>query len=146
VKKEDGTPFWSGNTPYKPGTYDVLREGDDGAIIVMGTLTSDAVKAHHLIKDKSGKRFAVYGVASMKPFPADLVARACKTGRIITLEDHHVDTGLGRIVATQLADQGLACKLRRLGVHKYGTSGAPAELFQQMGLDAASVAEVAVNL
>lgn len=145
VKREDGTPFWSGAQPFVPGGFDVLREGKDGAIIVMGTLTNDALKAHQLLKEQ-GKNWAVYAVASLKPFSNELVAAAAKCGRIITLEDHHVDTGLGRLVAMSLVDQGLSAKLKRLGVHQYASSGAPADLFKNMGLDAGAVVAAAQKL
>jgi transketolase len=139
VKKTDGTPFWSGSAPFQPGGYDVLREGSDGAIIVMGTLTGEALKAHDLIAEKTGKRFAVFAVASLKPFSQEVVREAAKRGRIITLEDHHRDTGLGRLVAVALADAGLSARLERMGVAHYASSGAPADLFRDLGLDAAAV-------
>lgn len=146
IKKADGTPFWSDEKPFVPGGYDQVREGKDGAIIVTGTLTGEAVKAHDRIFAEHGKRYAVYAIGSLKPFPRAVVAEAAKTGRILTLEDHHVDTGLGRIVATVMADDGISAKLKRLGVHHYGTSGAPADLFADMGLDAAGVVKAAALL
>ena len=75
-----------------------------------------------------------------------MVELAAKTGRILTLEDHHVDTGLGRLVAVTMAEQGLHAKLRRLGVTRYSSSGAPNDLFAQMGLDAAGVTRAAKEL
>ncbi len=146
VTKEDGTPFWSSSAPFSPGSYDVLREGNDGAIIVTGTLCGEAVKAHKRLLEETGKRFAVYATGSLKPFPTDLVRAAAATGRIITLEDHHRDTGLGRIVAMTLVDLDLRAKLRRLGVSHYASSGTPADLFAQLGLDAAGVVRAAKEL
>ena len=144
VKKPDGTPHWSDDKPFVPGGYDTLREGADGSIIVTGTLTSEAVKAHDKILAESGKRYAVYAVGSLKPFPNAVVREAAKTGKIITLEDHHRDTGLGRIVATVMADEGVHAKLLRLGVAHYSSSGAPADLFRDAGLDAAGVTKAAL--
>jgi transketolase len=143
IKKADGTPFWSDEKPFVPGGYDLLREGSDGAIIVTGTLTGEAVKAHDRIFAEQKKKFAVYAVGSLKPFPAEVVRAAAKTGRIITVEDHHKDTGLGRIVATVMADEGIAAKLKRLGVSHYSSSGAPTDLFADMGLDAAGIGKAA---
>jgi transketolase len=146
VKKPDGTPFWSDDKPFAPGGYDLLREGSDGAIIVTGTLTGEAVKAHDRIFAEHKKKYAVYAVASLEPFPNAVVREAAKTGRIITVEDHHRDTGLGRIVATVMADEGISAKLQRLGVRHYGSSGAPADLFADMGLDAVGITKAAAAL
>ncbi len=146
IKKADGSPFWGDDKAFVPGSFDVIREGGDGAIIATGTLAIEAVKAHDKIVADSGKRFAVYAVGSIKPFPNEVVNLAGKTGKIITLEDHHVDTGLGRIVATVMAEQGIAAKLKRLGVSHYASSGAPADLFRDAGLDAAGVAKAAAAL
>ncbi len=147
IKKADGSaPFWNDAKPFAPGGYDVLRDGDDGAIIVMGTLAGEAVKAHDLIAAQSGKKFAVYAVASLRPFSEALVKEAATKKRIITLEDHHRDTGLGRLVAVTLADLGLQAKLKRLGVAHYASSGAPNDLFAALGLDAKGVAAAAQSL
>ena len=82
----------------------------------------------------------------LKPFSVKLVQEAAKTGQVITLEDHHRDTGLGRLVATVLADEGLSVKFARMGVAHYASSGAPADLFRDMGLDAAAVCEKASEM
>jgi transketolase len=50
-----------------------------------------------------------------------------------------VDTGVGAMVATVLADEGLSCRFRRLGVTHYGSSGKPADLYGAQGLDAAGI-------
>jgi transketolase len=65
---------------------------------------------------------------------------------VVTVEDHHVETGLGASVAAVLLDNGLAPKMKRLGVMQYGGSGAPADLYKQQGLDAESVAKTVLAL
>ncbi len=57
-----------------------------------------------------------------------------------------METGLGASVAAVLLDNGLAPKLKRLGVTQYGGSGAPADLYKQQGLDAESVAKTVLGL
>jgi len=64
----------------------------------------------------------------------------------VTVEDHHVVTGLGASVATTLLDQGRAVPLKRLGVTHYASSGKPAELYAEQGLDAASIAATVKGL
>jgi transketolase len=49
-------------------------------------------------------------------------------------------------VATVLLDNGLAPKMKRLGVKQYGGSGSPTDLYKQQGLDAESVAKTVLGL
>ena len=65
---------------------------------------------------------------------------AAGIGPIVTVEDHHVETGLGASVALVLTEQGITAGLKRLGVRHYGGSGKPADLYKQQGLDGASIA------
>jgi transketolase len=82
----------------------------------------------------------VVNASSLKPFDrAAILAAADEVGRIVTVEDHNVDTGLGAIVASTLGDAGVAARLTRLGVSRYGTSGPSTDLFVDHGIDTASI-------
>ena len=86
----------------------------------------------------------VVNASSLKPFDRDCILLAAReVGCLLTYEDHHVDTGLGAIVAGAVADAGLAVKLRRLGVSKYSTSGVPDDLFAAQGLAPSDLAAAA---
>ena len=45
-----------------------------------------------------------------------------------------------------LMDKGIAAKMKRLGVSHYGSSGKPADLYAEQGLDAQSIAASARKL
>ena len=57
-----------------------------------------------------------------------------------------METGLGASVAAVLIDNGLAPKMKRLGVQQYGGSGKPSDLYKQQGLDAESIAKTVLEL
>lgn len=139
VLGEDGKPFFGGDYRFVPGRADRVRTGSDGAILSYGAILSQAVAAADVLKEKHGLRFTVLNMASLKPFDVDAVAEAAKTGLIVTAEDHHLDTGLGALTALALADRGIACKLVRLGVKRYGFSGDPAELYRLEEIDAGGI-------
>jgi transketolase len=80
------------------------------------------------------------------PLDKEAILAAAKIGPIVTVEDHHVETGLGASVATVLIDHGLAPKMKRLGVHQYGGSGKPSDLYKLQGLDAESIARTMQEL
>lgn len=145
ITKEDGSVFYDADYVFRPGKADWLRQGAEATIITYGALTPACIKAWELLKE-AGKSVAVLNMASLLPLDVEAVLEAAKTGVIVTAEDHHAETGLGASVATTLLDHGLAPKLKRLGVRQYGGSGKPAELYQQQGLDAESIAQAVLEL
>ncbi len=135
LENPDGSIFYDTSVPFEPGRADVLREGSDGAILAFGGVVHDAVKAHDVLAAE-GIGVAVVNMASLKPLDRDAVVRAAATGRILTAEDHNVDTGLGAKVATVLAEEALSVKFARAGVDRFQSSGKPADLYHRAGLDA----------
>ena len=50
-----------------------------------------------------------------------------------TVEDHYVVGGLGSAVSEALTNAGLPVQLLRHGVHTFGESGHPDELYDKFG-------------
>lgn len=138
VLKEDGTPFFGADYTFTPGKGDWIRRGDAGTIISFGALSPYVMEAWQKLKDE-GISVSVLLMASLMPIDRESILAAAKNGPVLTVEDHHVDTGLGAIVATILADEGISCTFKRLGVAHYGASGKPADLYADQGLDAAGI-------
>jgi transketolase len=136
VTAENGEAFFAAGYQFQPGKADWIRQGEDAAILSYGTILTQAIKAHDKLREQHGIHAAVLNFGSIKPLDEQAIVAAAKTGLIVTAEDHHVDTGLGARVATLLASSGLPCRLQRLGVRQYGTSGKPMELYAAEGLDA----------
>jgi transketolase len=139
VQAEDGSPFFGGDYTFTPGKGDWVRKGSAGTIITCGAVTPNVMEAHQILKDQ-GIDVGVLIMASIIPIDGDAILEAAKTGVVLTVEDHHVDTGLGSIVANVMADAGVATTFKRLGVTRYGASGKPADLYAMQGLDAKSIA------
>ncbi len=139
ITDEQGNPFYGKDYVFTPGKGDWLRRGDTATIITYGAVTPSVMEAWRILKEE-GISVGVINMASLLPLDKEILLEAAKTGVIMTVEDHHVDTGLGVSVATVLLEEGMTVKMRRLGVHQYGASGKPAELYAQQGLDAASIA------
>lgn len=139
ITREDGAPFFDKNYVFKPGKADWLRKGKDGTIITYGAMAPYVMEAWQKLQD-AGVETGVLNMGSLVPFDAASVLEAAATGPIMTVEDHHVDTGVGALVGTVLADNGKAVVLKRLGVTRYGSSGKPADLYASQGLDPAGIA------
>ena len=140
ITREDGTVFYDADYTFTPGNADWLRRGDKATIITYGAVTPACIEAWQLLKD-AGISVGVLNMASLMPLDVDSIKEAAAIGPILTVEDHHVDTGLGASVSVALLEQGLAPKLQRLGVKKYGGSGKPADLYKLQGLDGQSIAD-----
>lgn len=122
------------------GGCKVLRQSDhDQACIVAAGLTvHEAIKAHELLK-KEGIFVSVIDAYSVKPLDGATIARIAKASgnKVITVEDHYVQGGLGQIVATTLANNQI--NITMLAVNHVSRSGKPEELLKDAGIDAESI-------
>jgi len=140
VLDEAGQPFYGGNYIFTYGKADRIRTGTRAAIIAMGGMVGRAVRAWELLQTE-GIDVTVLAMACPGDPDPEALAQAAATGLIVTYEDHHVRTGLGSAVANALAESATACKLIKLGIFRYGSSGVPDELYKSQGLDPENVAK-----
>ncbi len=139
VTAEDGFPFFGGEYKFVPGKADWVRRGGDGTIVTFGSLTPYVMEAHRLLEEQ-GLAVGVLITASIKPFDRESLLEAAAIGPLLTVEDHHIDTGLGAIAGMIIAEAKVGCRLHCLGVRQYGTSGKPADLYKEQGLDSENIA------
>ena len=134
------------STPFVPGKANIMREGGDVAIIAMGLMVEEALKAADLLAAE-GICATVVNMHTVKPLDKETVlAVAEKCGAVVTAEEHSVIGGLGSAVAEVLAGNSSA-KFARVGIEdRFGQSGTPAELFADYGLTAENIAENARRL
>ncbi|WP_419503612.1 transketolase family protein [Candidatus Allofournierella excrementavium] len=127
---------------FEIGKGEVLREGSDLAILATGLETAEALKAAEALAAE-GVSARVINLCSIKPLDAGLVLKAAKEcGKVVTCEEHSVIGGLGEAVCAVIAEAGVACKVKRVGVEdEFGHSGPAKELLAQFGLDAAGIAK-----
>lgn len=139
VTGPDGKPLFAGDYKFEYGKAVKLRQGRDGSIFALGAMAQTALEAAELLA-KEGVNVTVWGVAC--PLEVDLEAlKEAAQGPILTVEDHHADTGMGAIMALTAAREGLKLgKFRTLGVSRYGTSGSSADVYADMGLSASGIA------
>jgi transketolase len=139
VTREDGTPYYDASYRFAPGKMDTIRKGDRVALISTGTAMHYAFAGAKLAADR-GLSVLLLASASIRPFDSEAVEQAAKCGAILTVEDHSVHTGLGALVAETVAGFGLRCRLKRMGVEHYGSSGPSKDVFAEAGITAEAVA------
>ena len=123
------------------GGSKVLREGDGVTLVGCGITVHEALKAADQL---DGAR--VIDCYSIKPIDAaTLAAAARETGKLIVVEDHWPEGGLGEAVLAALAARGVSCEFRHLAVQDMPHSGKPDELLAAFGIDAAAIVEAARN-
>ena len=95
--------FTDESTPFVPGKANIMREGGDVAIIAMGLMVAEALKAADLLAAE-GIRATVVNMHTVKPLDEDAVLSVAeKCGAVVTAEEHSVIGGLGSAVAEVLA-------------------------------------------
>ncbi|HJA26621.1 MAG TPA: transketolase family protein [Candidatus Fournierella merdigallinarum] len=126
---------------FEIGKGEVLREGSDLAILATGLEVAEAMKAAETLA-AGGVQARVLNLCSIKPLDTGLVLKAAREcGRVVTCEEHSVIGGLGEAVCAAIAEAGVACKVKRVGVQdEFGRSGPAKELLARFGLDAAGIA------
>jgi transketolase len=112
---------------------------DEVTVVAAGITVHEAIAAADELA-RTGIGVRVVDCYSIKPIDAaTLVAAARETGRIVTVEDHRPEGGLGEAVLAALADGGATARVVRLAVRTMPGSATPAEQLADAGIDAAAI-------
>jgi transketolase len=127
-----------------PG-FKVLREAaqDRVTVIGAGVTLHEALKAADSLKSQ-GIAIRVIDLYCVKPIDGKAIAEQISAtgGRIITVEDHWPEGGLGEAVLSALAQEGVApSRSRLLAVTGMPHSGKPDELVDAFGISARHIIE-----
>jgi transketolase len=134
---------------FQLGGSRVLRgsDRDDVTIVAAGVTLHEALAAAELLADR-GIRTRVIDLYSVKPIDAATLQAAVRetAGRLITVEDHRPQGGLGDAVLGAVAAMGMPLQLVKLSVTLMPESGTPAQLRRAAGIDATSIVAAATEL
>jgi len=125
----------------------VLRDGNDVTIVGAGITLHEALKAADRLSSE-GIDARVIDLYSVKPVDAATLRAAAEAtgGRILTVEDHWPEGGIGDAVLEALSDGDSPARVVRLAVRDMPGSGKPAELLAAAGIDADHIAAAARQL
>jgi len=129
------------------GEAELLRDGDDAAIITIGTMAHEALEAA-LELGAEGVRAAVLNARFAKPLDRErIVALARRCSSLVTVEEHSGQGGFGAAVLELLAEAGVQVPTRCLAIPdeliEHGDSTA---IRSELGLDAAGIARAVRGL
>lgn len=126
---------------FKVGLAKIVRQSQKDKVLVIGagiTLHEALTAADILASEGIGLR--VLDVFTVKPLDVGtIVAQAREVGgKVITVEDHYPQGGLGEAVCGALSEE-LGVKVSCLAVKGVAWSGSPAQLMSAFQIDAAAI-------
>jgi transketolase len=128
------------------GGCKVLRSSasDQACIVAAGTTVYEALDAYQELKAQ-GIMVAVIDAYSVKPLDAATIINVAKAAgaKVITVEDHYIQGGLGEAVVVGCANAGLTFQL--LAVTELSRSGKPEELLALAGINSAAIVAAVKN-
>lgn len=141
------TRDWQNNMEVLPvGKGKRLQEGKDIAVLSIGPIGNEVIKAIGLLEDKE-LSVAHYDMIYLKPIDEALLHEVGKNfSRILTVENGVIRGGLGTAVMEFMAENGYTPQIRRIGVgDQFVEHGSIPELYRLCGMDAESIAEAITN-
>lgn len=122
------------------GKSHVLQAGKDVTIISYGPILNQAfqVQAKLNLDDKYKKiSLEIINCSSIKPLDVNTILKSAKkTKRVICLEDHQKNGGLGEAIASLILSKNITCQYQHLAVNDlFGTSAKDTEqLYDHFGI------------
>jgi len=131
----ESTPvFTKEDAPFEIGKANILRDGNDVAIIACGTMVYESLVAAEILEQK-GIKTRVINIHTIKPIDKKTIVEAAREcGAIVTAEEHQIYGGFGSAVAEVLVEN-YPVPVKMIGVNdKFGESGDADDLMRKFGL------------
>ncbi|RWS23871.1 transketolase-like protein [Leptotrombidium deliense] len=134
--------IYSNDTVFEIGKAKIVKSSgaDQCLVIGAGITLHEAIKAADALKTQHGVSIRVMDPFTIKPIDRDaIISNAAECGnRIVVVEDHYPEGGIGEAVAGALADQ-VNIRIKKLAVHEVPRSGPPDVLVDKYGIGSRSI-------
>jgi len=130
------------------GKGEILREGEDVAILAIGTMVNPALEAANELA-KRGIEATVINARFAKPLDAELILDiAGRIKRLVIVEENTISGGFGNSVVERLQQAGISdIQLKTIGIpDEFVEQGSQAVLRAKYGLDAQGIAKQVLEL
>lgn len=130
------------------GKGEIIREGQDGAIVAYGAMVYPSIKCADMLEEK-GIVITVVNARFAKPLDEDLIINTVRKHQIVlTVEDHSLVGGFGSAVLELLVDKGIYTQnVHRIGVpDKFIEHGARDVILKLLNLDAEGIYKSFISL
>lgn len=123
------------------GSWEILKEGNDAAILTFGTTIPMAMKAAAVL-EKQGYSIKVVNARFIKPLDENMLLQLFKNNMpILTIEEAVLQGGFGSYVLEFASEQGFQhAKIERMGIpDQFIEHGSVNELLEEIGLTTENV-------
>lgn len=140
-----GVPdLYAEGLPFDPGRAHVLREGNDVAIVALGTAVMRALAAADALA-RQGVAARVVAMSSLVPLDGEALLDAARsTAGVVTVEEAYT-CGLGGAVAEFLAER-LPARMRMVGLQGFAPTGSVEHIHEISGVTAAGISAACLDL
>ncbi|MFC1894739.1 transketolase [Candidatus Dependentiae bacterium] len=139
--------IYNKNEEFKIGGCKILKESNNDKICIIsaGITLHESLKAYEELK-KQNIFVSIIDLYSIKPLDIKTIKKiATKSGnKIITVEDHYLQGGIGESIASKLTDETINVDI--LSVTKIPRSGTAQELLEDQKIDCKSIIKKALNI
>lgn len=137
-----GVEVKEGFTALEIGKAEKLIEGDDVALLALGSMVNYSLKAAATLREQ-GINCEVINMRFAKPLDTDMLDYvASKFSKIITLEENNLPGGFGSGVAEYFISKNYKNDLSFIGIpDKFVEHGTQEELHHLLGIDPAGIVE-----
>tara|TARA_B110001452_G_C15220766_1_gene423222 strand:+ start:1033 stop:1992 length:960 start_codon:yes stop_codon:yes gene_type:complete len=109
-----------------------ILPGEDVAIIGCGNILGECLEAASILKEKK-VQCSIVNMHTIKPIDKEKIKDIAKNNKlIVTVEEHNVIGGLGTSVAEVMSSDRNNCKLVRLGINDFYSSGGSYEYLKNI--------------
>jgi len=134
--------LYSEKEKFDVGNFKVLKQDkkDKAVLVGAGITLHECLKASELL-DEEKIKVAVVDLYCVKPFNSKKFIQFVKKHgkRMIIVEDHYPEGGIGEMLAEELENTGI--KIKHLAVKKIPHSGTSKELLEKYGIDSIAIVE-----
>ncbi len=141
-----GVPLKNGFDLIEIGKAEKLVEGDDIALLALGSMVDYSLKAANILKDK-GINCKVINMRFAKPLDTETLDDvANKFHKIVTLEENNLPGGFGSAVAEYFISKNYKNDIEMIGLpDKFVDHGTQAELHKLLGIDPDGIADKIID-
>uniref|UniRef100_A0A4W4EP45 Transketolase n=1 Tax=Electrophorus electricus TaxID=8005 RepID=A0A4W4EP45_ELEEL len=143
TSRPDTAVIYDSGEKFEIGKAKVLRQSDNDQVTVIGagvTLHEALTACDQLAKEGWSVNIRVIDPFTIKPLDAATIVVCARAtgGRVITVEDHYKEGGLGEAVLAAVGEEpGIV--VHQLAVSQVPRSGKPQELLDMFGISAKSI-------
>lgn len=125
-------------SPLPVGKAELLREGDDGLLISVGTRAEDSMAAAEVLSSSHGLNYSILNLRFIKPLDIGAIKTHLKPGKpLAVIEEGTMQGGIGEAIATLALSSGWHGPFAQIGMpDAFPEHGTQSEILHDLKLDA----------